>query len=848
MFIDRMKYVGVVMVLLALFVSSVSFGGGLAVPDRGFISSDPGRTWEEGLISGNGTIGANIRSEPLDETIVFTHERMFLPQGPPHIPPYQADRLFEIRRLISEGLYRQATVLASQLSDQNELFMYPDNFVPCFDMNIKMDSKGDVKDYMRSVNFENGEATVHWADDRGVFERRLFVSRSDGVAVLLITGPKGSVSCEMNLGARKPKALLTEGAYRGITETVVDRSDEKFKEFVTDVKAEADDSGLTFFSRFTKAYPGSIQSLNGTARVIAKNGSKSADGDTLKVTDADSVMVLVDIRPIYKGFNPKNSKQDPSPLFFEETKQKLAELGSDYKRLLGTHAAIHGEIFNRMRLDVGGGSDHRLTSEMLMEKTSSENVNRALVEKTFDAGRYNILSCTGELPPNLQGVWAGTYVPGWASDYTHNGNVPSAIASMMRGNMPELMLAYTSYIESIVPWMEINARNMFGCRGIVLPSRSTTNGLNNAMNPNFAGGFWVGGAAWAAHFFYDYYEYTGDEKFLEEHALPFMEKVAVFFEDYLYEGPDGKYIFSPTQSPENTPKNSNSQGTFNSTMDVAAAKELLNNIIIASNKLGKNKDKIGVWEGMLAKMPEYMINEDGIIKEWLTPRLKNNDNHRHCSQLYPLFDYMGEEIASSPELQSAFKKSVDHKLKEHWGRNARGFMSFGLVQLGQTATSLGESDMAYQCLTHLVNRFWLNNLASMHNHKTLFNMDISGGMPDVIIKMLANSKQGEIELLPAVPKAWPVGTVEGILCRGQVEIKSMTWSPNKIQVTLLSSKKQTIKLQVPGEISSTVVTKGNPTVTKSFVKEGLFSKRLIKNSLDVTLPEQQEISLEIKLK
>ena len=90
---------------------------------------------------------------------------------------------------------------------------------------------------------------------------------------------------------------------------------------------------------------------------------------------------------------------------------------------------------------------------------------------------------------------------------------------------------------------------------------------------------WVGGAAWAAHFFYDYYLYTGDREFLAKHALPFMQETALFFEDYLYEGPDGRYIFNPTTSPENSPKNTRAQGTFNATMDIAAAKELLNNVI-----------------------------------------------------------------------------------------------------------------------------------------------------------------------------------------------------------------------------------------------------------------------------
>ena len=30
----------------------------LAAPERGFISSEPGATWEQGLLSGNGMIGS----------------------------------------------------------------------------------------------------------------------------------------------------------------------------------------------------------------------------------------------------------------------------------------------------------------------------------------------------------------------------------------------------------------------------------------------------------------------------------------------------------------------------------------------------------------------------------------------------------------------------------------------------------------------------------------------------------------------------------------------------------------------------------------------------------------------
>ena len=790
----------------------------LKVPLRGFISSMPSETWEHGLLSGNGTIGANVMSRPLDEIIIFSHERLFLPVGKPVMPPNNGIRLFEIRSLIDKGLYKQATELAFDLSGQED-FMYPDPFVPAFDLNIKMEGNTEIRDYMRSVDFQTGETTVHWADQRGVFERRLFVSRADSIAVLLITGPgQGNINCRLGLVPRQVEQNL--GA------KVVKNSEEVFASHISDIKKTAEKSLLTYRNSFKMAYPGSIHTLEGIALVLAKGGTTEPDGETLVVKGADQVLVFIDIRLNY----------DPDKSQLSQMKKSLALKDNDYADLLKRHAAIHGKLFDRIRLDLGGGKDHLLTTEELMSKSTNEELNKALIEKEFDAGRYNILSSTGELPPNLQGLWGGTYVPGWASDYTHNGNVPSAIASMMMGNMPELMLSYTSYIESLVPWLEINAKNIFGARGIVLPSRSTTNGFNNALAPSFAGGFWVGGAAWAAHFFYDYYLYSGDRKFLANHALPFMEKAALFFEDYLYKDPDGKWVFSPTQSPENTPGNTNSQGSFNATMDVAAAKELLHNAIAASKELCVNKDKIALWTSMLAKMPKYSINADGAIKEWLTPKLSDQYNHRHSSQLYALYDGLPDEIGQDPILRNAFKKLIEIKLEKHWKNNSSGFMSFGVVQLGQTATSLGESDLAYRCLIPLVNRYWLNNLASMHNHRSLLNMDISGGMPAVIIKMLVASEPGKILLLPALPKEWPHGTIEGVLCRGQVKVKSLEWEKDHIIVSLLSSKDQTISLEAPFGMNHFQLKKGN----------GILQQNEKKNSWQLVIPSNQLITLDIK--
>ncbi len=809
-------------IILTVFmaVNTTVLAQKLKVPERGFISSDPAETWEHGLISGNGTIGANVMSRPLNEIIIFSHERLFLPMGKPVMPPDNANRLFEIRRMIEKGLYKQATAFAFDLSGQSD-FMYPDNFVPAFDLNIKMDSIGAIKNYMRSVDFQTGETTVHWSDNRGVFERRLFVSRADSVAVLLITGPgKGNVNCRFEFMPRQVDEKL--GA------KTIQKSNDIFASHISGIKKAADKSTITYRNNFTLAYPGSIQALEGVAQVVTKSGETKTDGEALVVSGADYILVFIEIKVLY----------DPEKSQLEQMKKNFMRLPLDYSALLQRHAVIHGGLFKRMRLDLGGGKDHNLTTEELMVKSTNDELNKALIEKQFDAGRHNIISSTGELPPTLQGLWGGTYVPGWASDYTHNGNVPSAIAANMMGNMPELMLAYTSYIESLVPYLEINAKNIFGARGVVLPSRSTTNGFNNALASSFAGGFWVAGASWAAHFFYDYYLYTGDKKFLAEHALPFMEKAALFFEDYLFEGLDGKYIFSPTQSPENTPGNTNSQGSFNATMDIAAATELLRNIISASIELGVNKDKIIIWRSMLEKMPKYLINEDGAVKEWLTPLLKDQLNHRHSSQLYALFDGMPDEIAQDSVLRKAFKKVIEIKLEKHWKNNGLGFMSFGVVQLGQAATSLGESDLAYHCLIPLVNRYWLNNLASMHNHRSLFNMDISGGMPAVIIKMLVASEEGKIQLLPALPMEWTDGTIEGVLCRGQVEVKSLKWEKDHIIVSLLSFKDQTITLEAPSGMNYFQLKKGN----------GILQQNEKKNSWQLVVPSKQLIILDIKPK
>jgi hypothetical protein len=166
-------------------------------------------------------------------------------------------------------------------------------------------------------------------------------------------------------------------------------------------------------------------------------------------------------------------------------------------------------------------------------------------------------------------------------------------------------------------------------------------------------------------------------------------------------------------------------------------------------------------------------------------------------------------------------------------------MSFGLVQTGQAAASLGDADLAWRSFVPLINRYWLHNFASTHNYRELFNMDISGGMPAVLIMMLVGSQPGEIRLLPAVPQAWPTGAIEGVLARGQIEIEELRWEPGAISVTLVSEIDQQVTLRAPSAIEDASSPVARPAVqTERTDRE---------DSIRVTLPAGQSVSLRLTL-
>ena len=759
-----------------------------APPERGFVSRSPASKWEEALVSGNGTHGAMVFGVPEDETVIVNHGRLYLPLHKPLPAPETAAILPEIRRLMAAGDFQKAADRVVELANKTGYSgkHWTDPFVPACDLKVSMPPKGAVRDYERSVDFATGVASVSWSDDGGNYTRKLFVSRKDDVIAMSITGRVGaSVNCKLGLATRPFEGVGGWGP------------EAMFKNGIRDISRRADKDLLIYRSGFAHAWEGGLQGCEVVAKVIPKGGTMTADGETISISGADEVLILLRVA----------LSHDFAKSRVPEVAADLAALPADFSKLLAPHAAIHGGIFNRSRLDLGGGPDRLLPTEDLIARSRIGATNPALLERLHDAARYNILSSSGTLMPNLQGIWTGTWGSHWSGDFTMNGNLQTAMAANLSGNMAECMEPYWRFLEENMPAFRDNAKRLYGCRGIHVPSRASTHGSNNHFDATWPMTFWTAGAAWAAQFMYDHYLHTGDEKFLRERALPFMKDAALFYEDFLIPGPDGKLLFSPSYSPENNPSNNPSQACVNATMDISAAKELLGNLVAACEALGIEKDGVHRWKKLLARMPSYQVNGDGALKEWTTPLLEDNYAHRHCSHLYAIYYGMPDEIAKDPKLLEAFRvaleKRMDVRRREAQGDSVNGRppgeMAFGLVLEAMAAASLRHADECALIVEWLANRYWNPNLVSTHNPKEIFNTDICGGFPAVIHRMLVDSQPGWIELLPAMPASWHEGRIEGIRCRGNVEVRSLNWTADSAIATLHSAVARKIEIRTPGE-------------------------------------------------
>ncbi len=302
----------------------------------------------------------------------------------------------------------------------------------------------------------------------------------------------------------------------------------------------------------------------------------------------------------------------------------------------------------------------------------------------------------------------------------------------------------------------------------------------------------MAGAEWLILPCYDYYLVSGDEKFLKERLLPAMIKTVQFFEEFLTEkDANDNYVFVPSYSPENSPNNIKLQGTVNATMDIAAAKESIQNLIYVCKKLNIEKENIPEWEALLEKIPPYLINKDGALKEWAIDNLDDNYDHRHISHLYPLWPGFEINPEETPKMFEAAR--VAFAKKGRGNNSAHGLMHGALI-----AARLKEADKVYNNLLFmLTNNYLFSSLFTSHNPNLhIYNADALNSLPAVILEMLVYSRPGVIELLPALSKKLTKGKITGIKCRTQATVEELEWDFNKgfVKAMISSDVDQEVEL------------------------------------------------------
>ncbi len=754
-----------------------------AVPKRGMCSTIPALRAPDGLISGNGKMYVEVYGNPFAEQIIFHHERLVAPwKGDPVEAPKIASVLPEVRRLILAGEYRKANELALATASEGPSKPETGNLRehPAFNMRIDTPGQHAVHDYLRTIDFESGEVKVRWADSAGVWERRTFVSRPDNVVVQLLIAPAGaSIKGKIALDTSEVLApnwrpqshtIITPRAW-----TLQPLSDPGATEIHFEQKLDSQHIVLQGHYVVDRGNPGYAS----VTRVLADGGTVQVDGNSLAVDGVHSLTLITRIE----------ASDDLKQADVDELRAAVDLVAPSYEALFARHRPGQADVIDRASLDFGGDALHAMSGEeMLADQRTREGYNGALLANLFDMGRYWLYLRSGEFPS----MWGHV-----------NVNVNLQISGAVMGNLPEAMAPYTHWTEGLLPDSRVNAQNIFGFRGALFPIHPTQRG---GQLDHFAFGwpheYWISAGGWMYSPMWDFYLATGDKKYLREHLMPGLEEIAQFYEDYLtVTDKDGKYIFVPSYSPENWPANSDGSPTvINADMDIMVCREVFEHLIEASETLGINSAKIPQWKEILEKLPPYVLDSDGALKEWAWPTLEEGNalDHRHESHLYGVWP--GDEITvdQNPELARAALLAA--RKRAQGNESAHGILHKALV-----AARLKDPYLLNYDLREILEEGYVNpSLTTLHNPYAYPAPDPQGALPTIMMEMLVYSRPGIIGLLPALPSTLTEGSAKGIVCRTQAKIDNLEWDlkTRKLTVTISSLRDQTVKLFIGGGIES----------------------------------------------
>lgn len=711
------------------------------------------KVWQDAIPVGNGKIGALLYGDNQNEKIILNHENLWLPVKE-RLPLHDVSQFLpQMHKLADEDRYDEIANLwyeKSKVYKDVELF-WPNPFLPAGEINIAYcNSQADTK---TTLDMENGVCYT----ENDEYKRTCFVSRDKDVVVIRIESTKPISYCLSLVEVDVANQLAWD--------------DTPVSQLVHHKKTILDGCLVMegkFFHKNT--YGGSY----GVVAYPRTNGECIYMEDaTLQIENATWTDIIISVK------NPAqwDLVKDNISKFCGE----ISKVGA-FSVLYDTHKALHSALYNSCSVTLNYDTiyDEYTVPQLLDVARTTGDIPLKIFDDLYKFGRYLLISSSGNLPANLQGVWNGSYNPPWQCDYTMDENIEMNYWQALQGNMPQLMEPYFSLFEHQRDEWRENATKKFGCAGLLAPIKTTIDALQAHISPDWCWDFWTAGAGWISSLYYDYYLYTKDISFLRDRVYPFLKEIYLFYKDYLSIDEDGKYQFKIGISPENTPTGRKTMLAPNPTMEVAVAREVMEHLITACDILGLDKDETNIYQDMLDYLPHYMINEDGAIKEWLHKDFLDNYHHRHQSHIYPLFPSLEAKKASNEWLFDACKIAVEKRLIE----GLESQTGWSIMHMANIFARLSYPEYAYRCLELEITGSVGVNYFTYHNKLTQytpefrevshFQIDANFGYVSAIQEMLLFSNDNKIEILPCLPKKFLRGEVKDMYCRGNAHI-SFNW-------------------------------------------------------------------------